>query len=770
MKPLFLPAMLFALLGSAAVSGAVRLGDTPLTAIVCPAGAPPTVQAAAADLAEFIQRTTGDRLPVAAEPPGPSGNILLGDVPELTAELPPDGFRVIARDGNLIIAGRDYAGGGAIYGIRNPWNPREVYNSELKFGAFGEAGTMYGVYWLLHEVFGVRFYWPGETGTVVQPRGEVIVPGLDVAVAPRFNYRFAWFCNFEDSPEDARWYRRVGFGGLMPAQFVDHYAALVTAFKGEHPEYLALVDGKRDDASLCVNQGGHLCLNAPGLVEDAAEYIKDYFRANPNQNIYPLVPGDGLWRVCGCPACQAEIDPDAPDGGRFSNHIWKFTAAVAALVGEEFPDRYIGCLAYSEYHLPPDRVTLPPNVAVMICFTPGATADPEYRERFEKIFDAWNAKAAHLYCWSYYLQAWMPWRELPQVNVHTLQRSLQFRAARRCEGEFIEAESWIDGVPKPCRMNYPATQHLNLYATARLQWDPGLDLDALLDEYYRLFYGPAEAPMRAFFQLCEERWEAAYPEGGWTPADVFPGETLARLQELLEEAARLAPEESLYAERIAQMQQEFTGGRRTLVHMVSSERPVLGVSRVAPGAIEVDGVLDEAAWGTGGGACMTTKAGEPTPNRTVFYARHDGTMLYCAFILYEPETAKLVTTNEKSIWMDDCVEIFLFPEEPSLYNTSGAQFIVNAANRQATGHFDLGSFNDQWRCDRFRSAVTVDAQRWIVETAIPLDIFGLKPGQRLAANFFRSRGCGQPQQFAAWSPTFIDRHFTPERFGFLELE
>ena len=38
---------------------------------------------------------------------------------------------------------------------------------------------------------------------------------------------------------------------------------------------------------------------------------------------------------------------------------------------------------------------------------------------------------------------------------------------------------------------------------SRLWWDPTQDVDALLDEYYRLFYGPASAEMKTFIEHCE---------------------------------------------------------------------------------------------------------------------------------------------------------------------------------------------------------------------------------------------------------------------------
>ena len=56
-----------------------------------------------------------------------------------------------------------------------------------------------------------------------------------------------------------------------------------------------------------------------------------------------------------------------------------------------------------------------------------------------------------------------------------------------------------------------------LYLAAKIMWDPMLDVDALLDDYFTRFYGPAGDAMRRHF----DRLERAYTE-----ADYHTGNTL----------------------------------------------------------------------------------------------------------------------------------------------------------------------------------------------------------------------------------------------------
>ena len=52
----------------------------------------------------------------------------------------------------------------------------------------------------------------------------------------------------------------------------------------------------------------------------------------------------------------------------------------------------------------------------------------------------------------------------------------------------------------------PGLVHLMVYWQNKLFWDPDADRAEVLGEYYRLFFGPAEAEMRAFYELAEEVW------------------------------------------------------------------------------------------------------------------------------------------------------------------------------------------------------------------------------------------------------------------------
>ena len=48
--------------------------------------------------------------------------------------------------------------------------------------------------------------------------------------------------------------------------------------------------------------------------------------------------------------------------------------------------------------------------------------------------------------------------------------------------------------------------YLNHYVFAKLMWNMDTDVDALLEEHYRLMFGAAAGEIKAYFEALEDRW------------------------------------------------------------------------------------------------------------------------------------------------------------------------------------------------------------------------------------------------------------------------
>ena len=97
--------------------------------------------------------------------------------------------------------------------------------------------------------------------------------------------RYPWLCNFAVAPEEALWFRRVGFGAPAPVQIIHSFDIPMRenpGLKDEHPEYFALIGGERDFTNLSTMLGrGNLCLSNPGVHKMWVDYICNYFEKKP---------------------------------------------------------------------------------------------------------------------------------------------------------------------------------------------------------------------------------------------------------------------------------------------------------------------------------------------------------------------------------------------------------------------------------------------------------------------------------------------------------
>ena len=435
-----------------------------------------------------------------------------------------------------------------------------------------------------------------------------------------------------------------------------------------------------------------------------------------------------------------------------------------------------GCCAYSYYLEPPRTIAkLSPNVAVMICFARAHGVSPEYRQFVEE----WKRKAATLYRWEYYLYGLTDRtvQGLPMLFSADIAEDLRFLKGRSA-GEMIEAESWRARSEDARKMHYPGMTHLNLYLTGKLLWNANLDVNALLEEYYETFYGPARAPMKAFWTLAERLWQDKRAPGASGLLGVFTAARIEELDALLRQAADLCVAASPERRRVELLRAELAPARERARNVRVGTRIEAAVPRVAVAPV-LDGALDDAAWTQAARLDFVGMTGEPPPYRTTGWLAWDAENLYLAFRNEEPNPAgmRYLATERDGrtkpyIWDDDAMEVMINtqPVQKERY----FQFIVNARGTLWDGLRGSPEFGpDTYRWDSgFEARTRVGDQDWTVEIRIPLRDLGVTApaGKRLSANFYRDRALpANAMQYMYWSPTLVFNHHRPERFGFITL-
>ncbi len=644
-------------------------------------------------------------------------------------------------------------------------NPRGMvgnqYNSGMGIHSYDQRGTLNAVYQFLRDL-GVRWYMPGELGTVIPELRNIALPDVDETVTPAFDWRMATFAvYFSSSPEDILYYLRQGFNHGDVVGHWSHGLRDVTRrqeMKEKHPERYALVRGVRQASS---NQA---CLSDEGLLDAALRFARFMYDHYDLPSV-SMMPQDGFM-FCECELCEGKDTPGRGRDGLHSDYVWGFVNQVATELYKTHPDRTVSCLAYGTYRLPPAAIDkLSPNVSAGIVHSRGRSFDdPEVRDGLLELREQWKQKTDKpLWTWEHYLfSTRAPF--LPYYFPRVIDQGIK-SSHKDHFGEFIE----VSFGPFPERghgMHAPIINHLNIYVTGRLQWDPNLDIEELLDEYYPLFFGPAAPRMQAFIGFCEANRDLLR-------RDV---EKINTAFELLGAAVAAAPQDSVYQQRIALLVDYMQGLSEWRDQLVRGREGVPETTLVSrPGSpLVLDGRLDDTVWqDLSAHPLVDVRSGEPARTPSWFKMYWDGGEgeghlvlgIYCS----EPDMANLRTTTTESgdwrVFDGDNVELMVETQAHSYY-----QITANAAGAIVNMDRTLGHRNLNWT-----SLAEVAAHQgedyWSVEFRIPVtgeasagdplhEVVGWRPSAEAPwyIQVGRQRLRGEDREWTTWSETGSNFH------------
>jgi hypothetical protein len=318
-----------------------------------------------------------------------------------------------------------------------------------------------------------------------------------------------------------------------------------------HPEWYPLVDGKRV-WQYTDGRPVQVCTSNPAVVKKAAEGIIAYFREHPHCYRFSLGHSDEPTWWCECENCRAldggssrwkkndrydaygERSPTGP--GPMSTRWFLFLNQVAAIVGNEFPDKYISALAYGSIVAPPpgDDWSLEPNVLIEFAHGDGVCHLHDYTDPtcppnavFNKWLSGWVDTGNRVVIWEYPPQGGK--FDIPVGFVRTYTQLIKLTHEKGLSGWAGEGQgTW-------------AGSGLWQYLKARLLWDADADVEALIHEFCRDMYGEAAEAMQTYYAEFEKKLKSlsGHPVWGAWHADLDP-DSLVQLNHLLVRAGNQA--------------------------------------------------------------------------------------------------------------------------------------------------------------------------------------------------------------------------------------
>ncbi|MBI3922256.1 MAG: DUF4838 domain-containing protein, partial [Armatimonadetes bacterium] len=465
------------------------------------------------------------------------------------------------------------------------------------------------------------------------------------------------------------------------------------------------------------------------------------------ENYFAVEPMDNS-SFCKCDLCQAWLDPkeegpqDVYSSGRHSDYFFNFVNEVAKEVRKTHPDKRVVTLAYMTHAYPPKKLRLEPNVVVMYCFASNRLVydKKEYANDLNALRE-WVKQYSDrpMYLWLYYT---FPvevanngqWFCFPGYFAHKIEEQMKLFRKYKMGGMF--------------HCGYG--QEVEAYVSYRLMDDPTLKVDALLDEYFRRYYGGAAGPMKKLYLAIEKTYcdPKSYPPGyhgheskliAWNSLGTEG--RMAQFGKLMAQARSLAvteeEKERMKLFDMATWSYMVAGQQQHLAHK-NAPIPSVQVPRVG----EAQGDPAKVDWKKSvalGGSWYDRGQDQPADRRLSGRIAHDGRFLYME--LTDPcDTAKL--SASPTVFCYDDWEIFVAAQRAEPYR----QYAVGPTGLTiALSHGEV-NFRRNVEMPGYPLKVVPDtsaADRWISRLAFPLaDLVkgGVRTGGRFYMNILRVSG------------------------------
>lgn len=756
-------------------AGFELVGPDACATVVVAADAEESSMLAAEEITNYVARLTGRVLPIARAEPPSGAAILIGT----RAKFPGPGPVPAAARAKLDATGKTES-----YWI-------EIAGDRMWIVGWEEVAELYGAYHFLESRLGIRWFQAAtadDPGDYVPPRRATVelTPSvefreptfternLDMCCAAtqipayrsqelylRNGYRIhtsrKWWPKEEvtDFPAVAAYYgprvprRRACLGGGHLI-FADVWPPDERHFR-EHPEYFALVDGKRV-------MDKQYCYSNTALLDLAADRAIELLNGYDGLGEYCFALWDSMSGACQCAQCVAMATPEERQKGIESTRFHTFVNYIAARVWKKWPSANLLYLAYWTYRRPAVGVPHDPRMPVQYCDHErcyGHAIDDPNCARNARIFREmkdWTKIAPYVFTYEYfsptpcnYCGGDLSFAHDLKVY-HAIGLTGWKEEAVFCDSALVE--TW-DNAAHRDRM--PSVWQ-RMWIAGKLSWDITLDEKALLAECESKYYGKAYPAMKKYQDLRRRLWDAnrnclGYPTGDQRTATLLNAAGAKEdLLAFLDEADALAGGDRVLRARVATDRRWLTAyWIEPNEKLRATAGKAMNAPKVAPGAVRVDGDGSDDAWaGAAYADDFLTAASfanaKPTPIpaalATSVGVLQDGESLYFLVTAKEPAPARLkaVGTKEVNVYGDDGVEIFLYP--PAMdnryyhiaVNTKGEVYDAKCPGNESA--FDIG----------VEATCRVRDDRYILEIRVPTrNIHPLVDGETWTFNVARNR-------------------------------
>ncbi|MDQ6480081.1 DUF4838 domain-containing protein [Dyadobacter sp. LHD-138] len=361
-------------------------------------------------------------------------------------------------------------------------------------------GTLYGVISYLSDHLGCRWY----TREVVKipKKKTVFLSPIDDRQQPRFEAREMAY----RETNDLNWvtHNRLNHshsksipdslgGGYVVYPWVHTAFDLVSPddYFEKHPEYFALIDGKRSRAK----NFAQLCLTNLEVVKIATAKVFEWIKTHPEADVYTVDQNDGDG-YCQCKNCKAIDDREESHSGS----LLHFVNQIADTVAKVYPRVELLTLAYAYTEIPPKTIRPADNVTIRLCHYDYCSAHAlgtcnDHKQYIER-FSQWSKIAKRVRIWDYYtnFERYL----LPFPNFEAVKHDLKFYADHNVKAFYAEGSNVPDN-------GGGEFTELRAWVFSQLMWNPERDGQALIDEFVTNVYNNAAPYISQYIKMMHDQ-------------------------------------------------------------------------------------------------------------------------------------------------------------------------------------------------------------------------------------------------------------------------
>lgn len=477
---------------------------------------------AANEFQSLLKQMTGASLPIISESgTGKGPAVYIGvskrvknlGLPQQAAKLGPDGILLKTVGSDLVLLGQN------------------------------GRGQIYAVYELFERYLGVKFLaWDS---TIIPKVDTASLPQIDYAYAPPFEYRHIWAYGYENgcikgsyAPAIAQRLRMGGTlqmaeesagGNIWTKPFSHSFHEMMPSAKyyPEHPEYYALVNGKRVQGVV----DAQFCLSNPEVLRICTEKVLEWCAEDPGPDvIISICPNDGAgW--CECEKCAAVLSEEISQMGS----VLRFANALADAAAAKYPGKRLCVFPYAGAKMPPAKTKPRENVLAYFChegcYFHGFEACDLNSQSVNRL-EQWRQLSSGRLYYHQYMTNFGHYLA-PNQNLIGLVKDIRFIAAHGVKGVSVQGQ-W----------NSPGGElvELRTYLVAKLLWDPNLNEMALRKEFCQGYYGKSSPDVMRYLALMDTAAEdkTIHGYGNWDPSRTVKPEFVAEGLKIMASALRKA--------------------------------------------------------------------------------------------------------------------------------------------------------------------------------------------------------------------------------------